>query len=117
MYLYRLQPKYQIETLHLSKQTNNFVTNRLNQKAIYILTEISTVFFENTLQSHHCLHGIVENDMHCLPTSALLCSRIIVSFIHYVGVSISFPKYRLYCHLIATAGYTVCRNSVSNLNY
>lgn len=117
MYMYHLQPQYQIEALNLSKQNNKYVTNTLNQKAIYFLTERSTVFSDNTLQSHHCLHGIVENDMHCLPTSALLYSRIIVSFNHYVRLSISFPNYRLHCHLIAIAGYTVCRNSVVHSTY
>lgn len=117
MYMYHLQTKYNTEALNLSKQNNNNVINTLNQKRIYFLTERSTVFSDNTLQSHHCLHSIVENDMHCLPTSALLYSRIIVSFIHYVRVSISFPNYRLYCHLIVTAGYTVCRNFVVHLNY
>lgn len=117
VYEYHLKPKYHIEALNLSKKNKNYVTNTLNQTAIYFLTERSTVFSDNTLQSHHCLHGIVQNNMHCLPTSALLYSRIIVSFIHYVGESISFPNYSLYCNLIATAGYTVCRNSVVHLNY
>lgn len=92
MYMYHLQTKNHIEALNHSKQNGNYVKNTLNQKAIYFLTEKPKVFSDNTLAVPPLFAWYVENDIHCLPTSALLYFRIIVSFIHYVGVSISFPN-------------------------